>query len=100
MLIAGQSTVLGMPSEAVGFKIPQAEAVFPPNLCFGWHIGLKQVASPQGSLKRGWKLAALSWLPERVYQTGVLLHCPQQQASILEGLELWSDFSYIPGLST
>lgn len=66
VLTTGQSTVLGMPSKNVGFKIPQTEAVFPPKLCCCWHVGLKKISRPRGSLKGGWKLVALSWLPERV----------------------------------
>lgn len=85
----GQSTV---PAKDVELKIPQAEAVFPPKFGCCWHIGLKQISSPWGS--------SLFWQPERVYQIGVLLHCSWQQANILEGLELWSDFPYMPWLST
>lgn len=61
----------------VRFKIPQA--VFPPKLCCCWHVGLKQI----------WKLAALSWLPERVYQIGscCTVHSSRQV--------FWKGWSYV-----
>lgn len=59
VLTARQSTVLGMPSKNVVFKISEAEAVFPPKLRCCWHIGLKQISSLWRSLK-SWIVLA-SW---------------------------------------
>lgn len=47
------------------FKIPQAEAVFPPKLCCCWHIELKQISSLGRSLKSCIVLATWKGLSDR-----------------------------------